>query len=129
MKETKKLTELDFENYFRLAKRPLDFLETECFHKFMEYIKNDDLFEKCKFVNEIHSIPPVESFLTMYDKDLHKYAPLSKGHRSSLTACFGYLFCVVLNNGYTARKVRKNSQKAKEYGYLETNCFVKENSK
>jgi len=126
MKNVAQLTPLDFENYFRLAKRSLDFIETVYFQKFMEFIKNKDLFEKVRWANDTHMIPPVETFLKEYDAFFKVKGPIKKMHRADLTASFGYLFCVVLNGGYTGKRVRKGCVKAKEYGYAEATCYVRE---
>jgi len=125
MKSIKHLTRSEFEGYFRSMRKPTHFFETEIFAKVIEFVRDDKLVAHVKFANDVNGTPPLTSFMSAYAEFFDKLGLLSTYEKTGLALCFRYIFCVVLNGGYSVKKVRKVG-KAADYGIVEASVFTKD---
>lgn len=94
--------QFDIAEFNRIYKGTLPFCDTKYFVKFSELLDDEKALENIKFANDVLSIPPVKSMISLYhDFFTEKMLPQEK---QGLGACFGYLYRFIYG-GYTAEQV------------------------
>jgi len=91
----------DLEKFKKTYRGTEVFCETKYFKKFQELLKNKDLLDKIRFINDYLKIPPVKVFITYYRDFFNE--EMKSAEKQGLGACFGYLYRFVYG-GYEAEQ-------------------------